>query len=180
LKKRETFYEQQWIKQIERALAQYENIHPSYVVNLRKLIGTKHGFLLLNWKSWSQRYAVSVDFILTTLLDYYGKRRQQRQGKVSLGIATTSLTGTRAREIVEHEVAAQFPGGENFTSRSADLKNRILTRRLQKFPPEQNLATGLLQYRKTIFEQQERNATLPTRFLRPWRGNPFNGTDTIR
>jgi hypothetical protein len=77
-----TSFEGIWPREIEAALARYEHVPRSAV---RRRVSDQHEFLLLNWKSWSLRYAVSVDFILGTLLDYFRRIRRQRPGDVSLG-----------------------------------------------------------------------------------------------
>ena len=54
-------------------------------------------------------YAVSADFILSTLLDYFKPIRQRRPGTISLGVGVSLLIGPRAQEIIRTAVAAAFP-----------------------------------------------------------------------
>jgi phytoene dehydrogenase-like protein len=159
-----------WLKKVEGALARYEQVPPGSV---HLLLSDEHEFLLMNWKSWSLRYAVSVDFILSTLLNYFRRIRRQRPGSVSLGVSVPSLTGHRAQEIIEAEVAATFPDGENYTAQRAEMRERILGQRLQKFPTGLTLEESIQQYRQRIQKQQLRSLALSKRYSRAWRGNPF-------
>ena len=160
-----------WLTKVEQALARYEHVPPRSV-NL--FLSDEQMFQLLNWKTWSLRYEVSVDFILTTLLDYYQKIRQlRRHHAVTLGVGVAQLTGPRAQEIIEQQAAASFPDGENHAAARGELRSRMLGVRLEEFPIGLTLAESLERYRQKIERQQQRGLTLPKNFFRPWRGNPF-------
>lgn len=159
-----------WLRQVANALARYENV-PSASVDL--LLKDKHSLLLLNWKTWMVRYAVPVDFILITLLEYFKKIRRRNPGRITLGVGVPQLTGERAQEIIEAAVAAAFPDNENFAAQRSEITSRIVSRRLQKFPPGLPLSTNLKEYKKTIEQHQQRSRTLPKMYQRSWRGNPF-------
>src|ERR1022692_1740781 len=120
-----------WLKNVQVALARYEQVPERSV---RLLLSDQDMWRLMNWKSWSLRYAVPVDFILSTLLNYFRHVRRKRPGSISLGISVPSLTGARAQEIIEAAIAASFPNGENFDAQRSEMQDRILGQRLQKFP----------------------------------------------
>jgi hypothetical protein len=98
------------VRQVERALARYEHALPRLV---HLALSRDDQWLFLNWKSWRLRYAVTVDFILTTLLDHFNRIRQKTRGTISLGVSVPLLTGPRAEEIIKTAVADAFPNGEN-------------------------------------------------------------------
>jgi phytoene dehydrogenase-like protein len=159
-----------WLKTVEAALARYEQV-PGRSVKL--LLSDQDMWRLLNWKSWSLRYAVSADFILATLLNYFRNVRRRRPGSISLGVSVPSLTGHRVREIIEAAMETAFSNGENFDARRAEMQDRILGQRLQKFPTGLTLEESIQQYRQRIQKQKLRNETFPKRYIRAWRGNPF-------
>lgn len=160
-----------WLQQVAEAFARYENVPVRQVFRFRP---GKHGYLFMTWKSWSLRYAVNVEFIIRTLLDYYGRIRRPSGSCITFGVHVNQLVGPRAQQLVEQAVIAAYPAGENYAAVQSDIRSKILTRRLQKFPPDQSLVASLQQYRRTLQEQQERNNTLPSKFKRAWRGNPFH------
>jgi hypothetical protein len=92
---------------------------------------------------------------------------------VTLGVGVAQLTGPRAQEIIEQQVAASFPDGENHAAAMGELRSRMLGVRLETFPTGLTLAESLERYRQKIERQQQRSLTLPKKFSRAWRGNPF-------
>ncbi len=156
-------YCHQWSQEIAQALAQYDNLPIERVI-------VPSNFALLNWKSWGLRYAISVDFILQTLLNYYSKIRRNVG---SLGIGIKQLTGSRAHEIVMQAVIASFPDGENYTVQSNDLRERMLLRPLPKFDPHASIEESIEHYNNWLQEQHLHTQNLSRRLNRPFRGNPF-------
>jgi len=159
-----------WLEQVSRALARYEQV-PEASVKL--LLSDQHTLLLMNWKTWTVRYAVTVDFVLITLLDYFKKIRRKRPYQITLGVGVPQLTGPRAQEIIEAAVSATFPDGENLAAQRSEMMSRIVSRRLLKFPPGTPLRTSLKEYKQAIEQHQQRSRTLPKQYIRAWRGNPF-------
>ncbi len=156
-------YCQDWSREVTQALARYDNLPVERVI-------VPSSFALLNWKSWSLRYAVSVDFIVQTLLAYYSKIRRDVG---SLGIGIKQLTGVRAHEIVMQNVTVTFHDGENYTVYSNDLRERMLLRPLPKFDSHASIEDSIQHYDRWIQEQRLHKQLLSKRLNRPFRGNPL-------
>ena len=118
------------VRQVERALARYEHALPRLV---HLTLSRDDQWLFLNWKSWRLRYAVTVDFILTTLLDHFNRIRQKTKGTISLGVSVPLLTGPRAHEIIKTAVAAAFPNGENVDVQRYEKAQQILKKRMREY-----------------------------------------------
>jgi len=70
---------------------------------------------LLNWKVWTMRYKVSLDFVMTFVLQVYVDRRKPSKNPWTLnfGLPVPLVTGVSCRKRLEEEVARRFPNGEN-------------------------------------------------------------------
>ena len=119
-----------WVKKVERALAHYEQVSPKSV---RLSLSREDEWLFLRWKSWSVRYAVSADFMLTTLLDHFNRIRKSSSASISLGVSVPLLTCPRAHEIITTAVAAAFPNGENLDVQRYENAQRILKKRMREY-----------------------------------------------
>lgn len=128
--------------------------------------------MLLNLKSWSLRYTVSLDFILSVLLEYFQRVRRTNTGFFGVGVA--QLTGPRAQEILEQAIRTSFPADEHIAVRNSDIRVRLLDHQLQEYTQHgQTHEDDLQQYRERIRRVHEENAKLPAKYTRPWRTNPF-------
>jgi len=157
-----------WAVVIEEAFARYER-----VPNLKLRLSPENKFLLLNWKVWCLRYHVSPDFVLTTILDYYNKIRRRHAQFITMGLAMNSITGERAQEIIEAAVAVEFPNRENEALHASEIQARMLRQQFPSFDPALPLQDQLEAYAERIRKHQQQRESLPIKYTRPWRGNPF-------
>lgn len=98
-------------------------------VVVKRVLGEKH---TLQWMSitdrkrltvllvWEQRYKVSLEWIVETLLTHYqGKRKRiitgRRYRNPALPVRTVTLVSPTSREIIEKELAQAYPNDEHLT-----------------------------------------------------------------
>ena len=119
---------------------------------------------LMNWKVWSLRHHVSVEFILATLYKVWRcSPKFCPDGSVSLGLSASAATGKRAREIIQDEVLRTYPAKENELLAKEEIRSRWLDLK----PVKGN------NYVKAILKKRAKANTTP-RNHRTWRGNPWN------
>jgi hypothetical protein len=147
-------------------------------------------YRLLKLKVWSERYKVSVGYILSVLIPYFEKlaykhSRRPRE-KVSKGIGTTiaTLTGPSAEAYLSEQILKDFKDGENALAWKEDKKEeclRILDAEegIVKKKPKGVLAyKSIAAYRKAYMERikhtrDEQDKLTKQLAKQPWRGNPF-------
>ncbi len=113
--------EREWAEEVERTLLLVEdrkrlraNLPPAKWE--RVFMPTPDQRLsLLNWKVWTLRYHVSLDFLLTFFLRIYADQRKisRDHRTLSLGLPVSMVTGPGARKRLEEEVARMYPNREN-------------------------------------------------------------------
>jgi hypothetical protein len=120
---------------------------------------------LMNWKVWSLRYHVSVEFILATLYRVWRcGPKSHPNGSVSLGLSIPAATGKRAREIVQDEIIRAYPAREN-----EQLAKEEARRRWMNLKP-----VGGSNYVKAVLNQRKRmEAKAASMHRRAWRENPW-------
>ena len=126
---------------------------------------------LLNMLVWSRRYNVTVEFILDALLGYFKNFRKPSSG---LGVSVVSLTGVRARQIVEEAVVKAYPAGENETAARQAQRNKILGISGTAMKDHGgDIDKMIASYSRTMRDRHR--AALDTEQFnqRPWRGNPW-------
>lgn len=159
-----------WLRKVSKALADYDHT-PEDSIRLYQL-PDEHKVLLMNWKAWSLHFAVDASFILATLLDYYQHIRHHGTG--FFGIRVAQLTGQRALEILQQQIALTYPAGECYAVRDSEIRARLLNHQLKKFSKaEPTLEAEIKRYRERLHRTHVLDAELPKRFTRAWRNNPF-------
>lgn len=131
---------------------------------------------LLNLKVWSERYAVSVEFILETLLDYYQHSRsyvcRDTARSIQLGISAATLCGIKSRQVIEEKVLKRFPVGENFR-----LQKQATLERFWKLQPIERMSYKNLDEMVKSYSalMRERHEWMREKkpYQRAWRGNPW-------
>ena len=129
---------------------------------------------LLNLLVWSRRYNVTVEFILDALLGYFKNFRKPSSG---IGVSVVSLTGVRARQIVEEAVVKAYPAGENETAARQAQRNKILGISGTAMKDHGgDIDKMVASYSRTMRDRHR--AALDTEQFnqRPWRGNPWRQT----
>jgi hypothetical protein len=73
-------------------------------------------FRLLNWKIWTMRYKVPLEFILMFILKRYSSHRKiSKDPKVlTLGLPVVLITGVACRKQLEEHISKIYPNGENY------------------------------------------------------------------
>ncbi len=112
-----------WTKEIEKALLKVENqrrheIHtkpfPDETSVFLPTLTKEARIRLLTLKVWCKRYCITPEFILETLTLRYKSHRNCKPNEVRLGLPLSTITGPKARKIVEEEVKRSYPNNENF------------------------------------------------------------------
>jgi hypothetical protein len=89
------------------------------VEKILKSIGRKYYQLrpvdelrLLTLAVWAERYKVSLEFVVTTLVTFWSKvvRAKARGG---IGVKIWTLVGKKSHEVLLEEIARQYPNKEN-------------------------------------------------------------------
>ena len=137
---------------------------------------------------WSERYSVSLDYIIEKLVPHFEKMSQRhyvrrRAGpSKGLGVSIAVLTGQVAEEKLREFIAKDFPDDENIASTREDLKSACLRKLdMSEFSGKPR---GVLQHRTVneyvdnyiagITRKRRSSAKLERELGRqPWRGNPF-------
>lgn len=146
---------------------------------------------LLRLKMWSERYSVSVDYILGRLVPYFEKlavkhSRKPRE-KMSKGIGTTIavLTGPAAEAYLKDCIGKEFPDGEHIIAWKQNKREECLAKMdedegevTQRKPKSilqyPTLAAFRRAYEARITHKRKTEGKLEKKLARqPWRGNPF-------
>ena len=123
---------------------------------------------LMNWKVWTRRYNVSLEFILDTIFLHYNRKVRRGKKYVSVGVPVSLLTGEKAREVIEQALSRLYTEQENVAAAKSDLRLKILG--TTKVSTESSMA----EYARIM--QHRREATVQAAALykrRAWRGNPW-------
>lgn len=100
----------------------------------------------LNWKVWTLRYGVPLNWIVGHILQYFEKAREGKGN--TLGIGSAALTGATMEQFLREHLLQEYPNGENIKLLAARTRERVMGEK-----------------RRAIPEQQ--------RICRAWRGNPW-------
>lgn len=137
---------------------------------------------------WSERYGVSLEYILETLLTYYydnlpkSTRSKSRMAK-SLGVRVATLCGDVSLSILRNSLERDFPDGNNLAAFKEEEKERIAETVLNPDGLPRK-ARGPLQF-KTVsayvnaytrqMELRRRGVSRIARKMSKiaWRGNPW-------
>lgn len=87
------------------------------------------GLRLTRLAAWSERYSVSIGYIIVAVLAGLSKaveRRTGRKTKSGLGVSIPVLTGEVAKSILLEHIAEDFPGSENVHALAEDRRNAML------------------------------------------------------
>jgi hypothetical protein len=145
---------------------------------------------LLKLKVWSERYKVSIGYILSVLIPYFEKlaykhSRRPRE-RVSKGIGTTisTLTGPAAESYLLEQINKDFSDGENVIAWKQDKQQACLRKieldeniRIKKpkgvlgYPTLASYRRAYLKRIKGIRDIEEKLVKQLSR--QPWRENPF-------
>ena len=99
---------------------------------------------LLNWRVWSMRYGVTIEYVLDAVILTYGKTRKwsRREGELLFGFSVALVTGETMRERLEERVARDFPNDEHRKvatlrqARSASARYQTLEEMVKKYDAE--------------------------------------------
>jgi len=114
----------EWNYKIELAILNYENKirhsqnKPPLRAEARVTVpsGALAQLMFYNWKVWTIRYCIPLDFIVETIFTRYDTMRLKSgsQAFVIFGLPTALITGPKARQIIEETVITAYPNGENY------------------------------------------------------------------
>jgi len=167
-----------WITEVSHALVRIENLkrraaNDSLLPPETKavLLRGENALRLLNLRTWTIRYNVNIDFILSFLLDkYFVKMRSKPMaGEVSLGITAAALTGVKARRVLEEEIALAFPTGENIKAAREETRHRIHPIEPLGILPA---GSGMVEAYGEAMQERQRLRRIKYVSKRAWRGNP--------
>ena len=158
-----------WKLQVEESLKRHEIQH---FQGRYEQPGSHNSIRLLNWKVWSLRYGVSLNWIIDHLLQYYAKAR--RGSPNSLGISITTLTGEKAQQALMAMLAQEFSSKENLAVRRTALQIKMiqLPSRIQT-KKEITVNQYIKEYRSKAMQLRHKFTSGQQKFRRSWRGNPW-------
>jgi len=121
------------MKEIKRALLRVENQrlevrdHPPYPKDVQIFLPDNREARLrfYNWKIWTLRYHVTMAFIVDVITFAFKNQRRFASSfdEIRFGLPTASVTGEKARRIVEDAILRTYPNGENLAmTRSPQFK----------------------------------------------------------
>lgn len=143
---------------------------------------------LLKLKMWSDRYKVSLSYILGKLVPRFekmaSKHARSPRVKVSKGIGTTIavLTGQAAEEFLKDCIAKDYPDQENVLAWKEDkreetlrlLDGEELVVRPRKILSFKSVAAYTDAYRQKMEKQRQSTAKREAQLSKqPYRGNPW-------
>lgn len=155
-------------------------------------------YRLLTLKMWSERYRVPVKYILETLMAWtetFARKHFRRTRTEGFGVKVSTLCGKKSEQILETQIAKDFPNGEHKLAFIQVEQTRILeweVRRLEKLEQQESdgiqvnghAKKSLLDYEQPrVFvrhykkriqrEGQQRAEIVKEMMKRNYRGNPF-------
>jgi hypothetical protein len=136
---------------------------------------------------WSERYGVSLEYILETLLGYYysslprANRDRAKQGR-SLGVRIATLVGNASHSVLLDHLQADFPDGNNLAAFKEEEKERIADILDPDYVPRR--ARGILQFKTVssyvnaytrLMELRRKGVSRIDKKMGKiaWRGNPW-------
>lgn len=152
---------------------------------VRLWLSQKDKYKLLKLRVWAEKYFISIEYILQTLLPFWEsfvQRRSKRMKRSGLNVRVSTLTGKKSEEILLEKVKKDFPDNLNKVVFKAKDRERLFQLSLGKdmkvktknlfdyTNPKKYVAV----YRKAMkSEYKEREAFELEMKKRPYRGNPF-------
>lgn len=141
--------------------------------DIRLSLGLAQRHQLLTLKVWVTRYHVTLNFVLTVLLNHYKFLRRRYGSRHNLGISMPVLCGQRSREILEEAIERHFPSGENVQAWNA-RQRRLILAMPKPWRGTDNVTEYLEHYQQWIQRNQQQYKNQIARLgARPWRGNPW-------
>lgn len=146
---------------------------------------------LLRLHLWSERYKVSLEYILSVLIPYFegiaNKHRGRPRGTSSKGIGTTiaNLTGNASENILLSRIEKDFPESEHkidwrITKQQACLQkiaadsDEVVVKRPKGVLQYATLAKYRKAYEQRITQKKMDDEKLERQLAKqPFRGNPF-------
>lgn len=135
---------------------------------------------LLNLIVWSQRYSVSLPWMVDQLCKHYANvrerlfRGQPKRDYITLGIRPAVLTGVRTRQAIEEVVRKTYPTGENVEMGRSDQRLLLLGQLgTVQLPRKGSIRNALSVYSQKITMRRRAEAVAGNHFQRAWRGNPW-------
>jgi hypothetical protein len=171
----------QVVQQVDAAL---QNVYPQKRLwQVKDLDAARLTRLLV----WSERYGVSLEYILETVLEYYyrGLRKHStRDPKISrsLGIRIQTLVSDGSLAILVEHLNTDFPDGNNLAAFKEDYKERIadildpeaMPRKARNVLQFRNLDSFVNAYTRQM-ELRRKGVSRVERKMNKisWRGNPW-------
>jgi hypothetical protein len=109
----------EWATEVEQALRIYDDEaraadgQPWQRKMVSLPVKEKDLIRLLNWKVWTLRYGVCLQFIVDFVLKRHNRDRILVPGVSTLGMTAARLTSPAIREELEAEIKRVYPNGEN-------------------------------------------------------------------
>ena len=133
---------------------------------------------------WSQRYSVSLDYILSVLVPYFSKGVEKRTGKKSkgLGVSIATLVGDVAEDVLQKAIAKDNPDSDHLGMYREEQRDKVLALLKKDSIPVRIKST--LQYNRlkestdsiinSIQRESKRQIKIAYKLRKiPYRGNPF-------
>jgi hypothetical protein len=146
----------------------------------------KDSYRLLMLRNWTQKYKVTLSYIVGVLLDHYGTwAKKYRSGKSKgLGIRIPTLCGQHSEAYLKERIRKDFPENENIAAWQFEKRARIFQHRLGDEPVPKGkpmlsyptVKTYIRKYGRRVDEARNEYSSFtqdPKNKRRRYRGNPF-------
>jgi len=125
---------------------------------------------LLNLISWSDKYSLPLSEILTVLLKVWGGKYKTKSTR-GLGVAISTLTGPKSKQILLDYIKKQYSGGENIKLRKQEILNGLLP--VVDISQREDPMFFILNYKNSLKAERKKIADVEQKLKRrKWRGNP--------
>lgn len=135
---------------------------------------------------WSERYGVSIGYIIEALLTYYYHNlpkhsRDKANRSRGLGIRIATLVGDVSLSILHSHLANDFPDGNNLAAFKEEEKERIvdilddsMPRKARSVLQYESMDRFVKAYERSIVAKRSNVSRLAHKMCKiKWRGNPW-------
>jgi hypothetical protein len=132
---------------------------------------------LLILQQWSEKYKVSVEWILRHLVPIWRTSFAKYQSTGGLGVNIATLVGKKSELILQERLKKEFPDGENLAAWQSKEQSRQWQRFWDQDPKSEDWefpGTAVKQYQKQMArERRWRKKFQHEQQKRRYRGNPW-------
>jgi hypothetical protein len=140
---------------------------------IQQNIGIQDLYRTLIFRYWMERYSVSLEFIIKTVIGFW-LLKKPHDGKIGLGLGLATLTGEVSEQILQKNIQIHYPNNENVQEKKHRKRNSMLIEVIHDTAVPSDLENFVSEYRKSIQKSMGVRLTQEAcHRVRHYRGNPF-------